>query len=278
MKSNEQVLWLNQVGLDDIEIAGGKNASLGEMINNLSQLGVRVPNGFVITVNAFKDFLAFNSLDEKIQLVVSQTDFNELSQLRSCGEQIRELILSGKFPTQLSELISKIYAELSEQYATQNIDVAVRSSATSEDLPNASFAGQQDTYLNISGIDALLESVKKCFASLFNDRAISYRESLGFDQLRNGLSVCVQKMVRSDLASSGVAFSLDTESGFKNAIIINGSYGLGELIVQGAISPDEFIAFKPSLKNGYEPIIERKLGRKDKKMVYGNQAERRASA
>lgn len=274
MKSKEKVLWLKQVGLNDIEIAGGKNASLGEMISNLSQLGVRIPNGFVITVIAFKEFLTFNFLDEKIRLIVNQTDFNDLTQLRECGEKVRDMISSGQFPQDLAEKVSNIYIELSSQYKTENIDVAVRSSAILEDLPNASFAGQQDTYLNISGIPMLLDSVKKCFASLFTDRAISYRESLGFDQLKNGLSVCVQKMVRSDLASSGVAFSLDTESGFKDAIIINGSYGLGELIVQGAISPDEFIAFKPSLKSGFEPIIERKLGRKDKKLIYGGLAQR----
>src|SRR6185295_15648648 len=185
------------------------------------------------------------------------------------------LLKNSKFPKDLSEAIIAKYYELSNKYNQEQTDVAVRSSATAEDLPDASFAGQQETYLNVRGPATLINSVRNCFASLFTDRAISYRQSFGYDHFNIGLSVCVQKMVRSDLAASGVAFSLDTESGFKNVVVINASYGLGEMIVQGSVSPDEFIVFKPTLKEGFSSIIEKKLGVKDKMMVYGDNPDER---
>lgn len=269
MKTGKLVLKLNEVGINDIDIAGGKNASLGEMITNLSDLGIRVPSGFVITVQAYRDFLKSNNLEDKIESLLAGHKLDDLDELRDCGRKIRKLIMEGKFPAVLAGQISSAYKELSEFYKQFNVDVAVRSSATAEDMPDASFAGQQESFLNICGTRSLLEAVKKCFASLFTDRALSYRGQFGYDHFQTGLSVCVQKMVRSDLASSGIAFSLDTESGFRDIVLINGSYGLGELIVQGAVSPDEFIAFKPGLKQGNYPLIERKLGKKDKKMIYG---------
>lgn len=269
------VIRLNEVGINDIDIAGGKCASLGEMISNLSDLGVRIPDGFVVTVKSYREFIEFNDLEGRIRFLLSNTDFNDLDALRNCGSQIRKLFKEGIFPISLTEQISSSYKTLSELYQQFNVDVAVRSSATAEDLPDASFAGQQESYLNICGTNSLLDTIKKCFASLFTDRAISYRERYEYDHFQIGISVCVQKMVRSDLAASGVAFSLDTESGFKDVVLINGTYGLGEMLVQGAVSPDEFIAFKPTLKQGYQPIIERKLGNKDKKMIYGKRAGER---
>ncbi|RKR83731.1 phosphoenolpyruvate synthase [Mucilaginibacter gracilis] len=275
MKSNKFILNLNEVGINDIEIVGGKNASLGEMIQNLTQLDVRIPGGYVITVEAYKQYIAHNALQEKIREIVKSADLNDIDALRHCGLKVRRMVAAGDFPDFLIDEITEAYHNLSQLYKQTDVDVAVRSSATAEDLPDASFAGQQETFLNVSGAEALLIAVRNCFASLFTDRAISYRESFNYDHFDIGLSVCVQKMVRSDMACSGVAFSLDTESGFKDAVIINGAYGLGEMIVQGAVSPDEFIVFKPTLKQGYEAIVERKLGTKDKKMVYGHTATER---
>ncbi|EHQ24539.1 phosphoenolpyruvate synthase [Mucilaginibacter paludis] len=275
MKKNEFILNLSEVGINDIDSVGGKNASLGEMIQNLAQLDVRIPGGYVITVDAYEAYITHNNLQEKIRAIVKATNLNDIDALRHCGLKIRRMIAAGTFPDLLTSQITEAYAALSALYKQTNVDVAVRSSATAEDLPDASFAGQQETFLNVSGADALLIAVRNCFASLFTDRAISYRESFNYDHFDIGLSVCVQKMVRSDLAASGVAFSLDTESGFKDVIVINGSYGLGEMIVQGAVSPDEFIIFKPTLKQGYDAIIERKLGSKDKKMIYGDTADER---
>lgn len=275
MKSNKLILKLNEAGINDVELVGGKNASLGEMIQNLSSLGIAIPDGFIVTVKAYHEFIAYNKLDQIIPQIISAMDGDNIESLSHTGDEIRTLIEKGSFPDNLSKEINQAYQNLSDQYGQFNVDVAVRSSATAEDLPDASFAGQQETFLNICGQEALLNAVRKCFASLFTDRAISYRENIHFDHFRIGLSVCIQKMVRSDLASSGVAFSLDTESGFKDAIIINASYGLGELIVQGAVSPDEFIVFKPTLKSGHKAIIEKKLGKKDKKVVYGKSKEER---
>ncbi len=269
------VLELKNVGINDIDIAGGKNASLGEMIQNLSHIGVKVPDGFVITVESYREFLRFNDLEKKIEKLVNSTDIDNLVQLRSCGAGVRNLIVKGQFPEAVSKQITEAYSDLSERYKQFNVDVAVRSSATAEDLPDASFAGQQDTYLNVCGAEALLDAVRNCFASLFTDRAISYRQSFGYDHFQISLSVCVQKMVRSDLASSGVAFSIDTESGFKDVVVINGSYGLGEMVVQGAVSPDEFLVYKPALKEGFAAIIEKKLGVKDRKMIYSSAAGER---
>ena len=275
MKSNSLILNLNEVGMQDLDIAGGKNASLGEMIQNLSQLGINIPGGFIVTVKSYRDFISYNKLDLIIPEIISELVKDDIESLGQTGEKIRKLIEKGEFPPELTKQISKAYQELSDIYGQFNVDVAVRSSATAEDLPDASFAGQQETFLNICGQAALLDAVRNCFASLFTDRALSYRENLNFDHFQIGLSVCIQKMVRSDLATSGVAFSLDTESGFKESIIINASYGLGELIVQGAVSPDEFIVFKPTLKKGFPALIEKKLGSKSRKMIYGKTKEER---
>ncbi|MBL7723499.1 MAG: phosphoenolpyruvate synthase [Chitinophagaceae bacterium] len=268
-------LPLNQVGINDVETVGGKNASLGEMIQHLSSLGINIPNGFVITVEAYREFLRFNNLDASIRQMIGGIDFNNIESLRRGGLQIRQLLRNSKFPPEISSQIIKQYYKLSGDYDQKETDVAVRSSATAEDLPDASFAGQQETYLNVRGPAALIDSVRNCFASLFTDRAISYRENFKYDHFAVGLSVCIQKMVRSDLGASGVAFSIDTESGFKDAVVINASFGLGELIVQGSVSPDEYIVFKPALKKGFSSIIEKKLGNKDKMMVYGDDPDER---
>jgi pyruvate,water dikinase len=260
---------LNKVSLKDLSLVGGKNASLGEMLQNLKALGIKVPNGFAITTAAYFDFIKHNSLDEKIEKLVSGIDDDNLGQLREVGAEVRQLIRNGEFPTDMKSEIKDKYASLSKDYGQEMTDVAVRSSATAEDLPDASFAGQQETFLNVRGSESILEAVRNCFASLFTDRAISYRNMFDFGHFDVGLSVCIQKMVRSDLAASGVAFSLDPESGFKDVVVINGSYGLGEMVVQGSVSPDEFIVFKPSLEKGFSSIIEKKLGYKDKKMIYG---------
>jgi pyruvate, water dikinase len=269
------ILGLDEVGIDDIVRVGGKNASLGEMIRHLSKLGIRIPSGFIITVDAYQGFIFENQLDDKIISLISEIDYNKMESLRRAGLQIRNLIRNAKFPPELSKKIIDAYYLLSAEYGQEMTDVAVRSSATAEDLPDASFAGQQETYLNVRGPAAIMDSVRNCFASLFTDRAISYRQNFGYDHLSISISVCVQKMVRSDLGSSGVAFSLDTESGFKDVVVINGIFGLGELIVQGSISPDEFIVFKPTLKQNFVPIIEKKLGLKDHMMVYGDDPDER---
>lgn len=258
------VLPLSDVGLKDIATVGGKCASMGEMIGNLAKLGVNIPDGFAITTEAYYRFLRENDLEIFIRQQIASIDFNDLVTLRRAGQKIRQAISNKRFPHDMSAEIIKAYTALSLQYDQKETDVAVRSSATAEDLPDASFAGQQETFLNVRGPAALIDAVRNCFASLFTDRAISYRETFGYDHFQVGLSVCVQKMVRSDLGASGVAFSLDTDSGFKNVVVINGSYGLGEMVVQGAVSPDEFIVFKPSMA-----IIEKKPGNKNKMMVYG---------
>ncbi len=269
------ILPLDKVGIDDIDRVGGKNASLGEMLQNLSSLGIRIPNGFVITVAAYKKFLEFNNLEDTIKKIINAIDYDKIESLRRGGLHVRQLLKNSHFPKDLSELIIDAYTELSANYEQDTTDVAVRSSATAEDLPDASFAGQQETYLNVRGPASLIDSVRNCFASLFTDRAISYRHSFGYDHFSLGLSVCVQKMVRSDLGASGVAFSIDTESGFKDAVVINGSYGLGEMIVQGSVSPDEYIVYKPLLKEGFAALIEKKMGVKDKMMVYSDAGDER---
>ncbi len=266
---------LDKVGIHDIDIVGGKNASLGEMIQHLAGMGINIPGGFVVSVFAYKEFIEYNNLQSTIVHIVNTINYDNLESLRRGGSQVRLLIKNGRFPKEMSEVIIQEYAKLSQLYGQDFTDVAVRSSATTEDLPDASFAGQQETYLNVRGPASLMDAVRNCFASLFTDRAISYRQSFGYGHFIIGLSICVQKMVRSDLGSSGVAFSLDTESGFKDVVVINGSYGLGEMIVQGSVSPDEFIVFKPALKKGFASIIEKKLGVKDKMMVYGDKADER---
>ncbi|HEV3327431.1 MAG TPA: phosphoenolpyruvate synthase, partial [Puia sp.] len=272
---NRIILPLDSVGLGDIALVGGKCASLGEMLQNLSGTGVHIPGGFVITTDAYRQFLEQSQLESFIKAELNRIDFDNVESLRRAGSAIRQAISNARFPHELSHQIIASYEILSQQYGQAATDVAVRSSATAEDLPDASFAGQQETYLNVRGPAALIDSVRNCFASLFTDRAISYRQTFHFDIFDIGLSVCVQKMVRSDLAASGVAFSLDTETGFPDLVVINGSYGLGELVVQGAVSPDEFLVFKPTLQKGYAAIIEKRLGVKDKLMVYGDNTDQR---
>lgn len=266
---------LDCVGINDVDEVGGKNASLGEMLQHLTPLGIRIPGGFVVTVAAYRAFIAHNALEATIRQIIDSIDYDNLESLRRGGLQVRTLIRNGRIPGAMSREVVSAYEALSKKYGQEHTDVAVRSSATAEDLPDASFAGQQETYLNVRGPVALMDAVRNCFASLFTDRAISYRRSFGYDDFSVGLSICVQKMVRSDLGSSGVAFSLDTESGFREAVIISGSHGLGELIVQGSVSPDEFIVFKPTLKAGFKAIIEKKLGVKDRMMVYGDKPDER---
>jgi len=268
--SAQYTIDLAKVSMEDLLLVGGKNASLGEMLQHLTQRGIKIPGGFAITSDAYWQFLKHNNLEKKIKKLVNSIDTDDVVSLRRIGTQVRQIIRNGKFPRELKNEIRIKYNALSKQYNQEITDVAVRSSATAEDLPDASFAGQQETYLNVRGSEALLESVRNCFASLFTDRAISYRDSFGFNHFDIALSVCVQKMVRTDLSSSGVAFSIDTESGFKDAVLINGSYGLGEMVVQGFVSPDEFLVFKPTLKKGYSSIIEKRMGVKDRKMVYGD--------
>lgn len=269
------LLNLSQVNINDINIAGGKNASLGEMIKNMESLGIKVPGGFIITVKGYYDFLEYNYLDEFITKTLSEIDSDDLLLLKKSSEAIRKRIIEGHFPYHLRKQIEEAYEKLSAEYGTENVDVAVRSSATTEDSPNASFAGQQDTYLNVCGIKSLSNAIKNCFASLYTERAISYRKSFGFGKQQIALSVCVQKMVRSDIGTSGVAFSLDTETGFKDVVVINASYGLGQPIVEGAVAPDEFVVHKPTLDKGYPSIIERKLGSKDQKMIYSDSFQKR---
>lgn len=267
MKNDKMVLWFDELELADIPQVGGKNASLGEMRRKLNPQGVRIPDGYAVTANAYRYLLASSGIIDRMKQILSDLDTHDIENLKSRGKQIRSLIYNSPFPKDLEEEIVTAYGKLCEEYGT-NTDVAVRSSATAEDLPDASFAGQQETYLNVTGKEALLEACKKCFASLFTDRAISYRVDKGFDHLTIALSIGVQKMVRSDLATSGVIFSIDTESGFKEAILITGSYGLGETVVQGAVNPDEFYVFKPTLKTGHRPILQKKLGAKEIKLIY----------
>lgn len=266
-KETALILWYQEVNNQDVGIVGGKNASLGEMIQQLKPKGVNVPEGFATTAYAFRHFIECAGIEEKLRDLFAKMDINDVSSLQKTGKKARSLILNTPFPQELKAAITEAYHELCQRYGEET-DVAVRSSATAEDLPEASFAGQQETYLNIHGVRAVLESCHKCFASLFTNRAISYRENNGFDHLSVALSVGVQKMVRSDLASAGVMFSIDTETGFRNAALVTAAYGLGENVVQGSVNPDEYLVFKPTLKEGYQPILEKRLGTKAMKMVY----------
>ncbi|PPJ63318.1 phosphoenolpyruvate synthase [Cuspidothrix issatschenkoi] len=261
------VLPFTSVGIADIPLVGGKNASLGEMIQQLGPKGVKVPTGFATTAYAYRYFIIGAGLEAKLRKIFADLDVEDMDNLRECGKQARSLMLETPFPLELQEAIARSYQTLCQEYGIDT-DVAVRSSATAEDLPDASFAGQQETYLNVHGLQGVLESCHKCFASIFTDRAISYRQIKGFDHFEVALSVGVQKMVRSDLASSGVMFSIDTETGFKDAALITAAYGLGENVVQGAVNPDEYLVFKPTLKQGYKPILQKRLGTKEIKMVY----------
>ncbi|WP_088892713.1 phosphoenolpyruvate synthase [Leptolyngbya ohadii] len=266
-KNQAFVLPFKAVGIADVPIVGGKNASLGEMLQQLTPKGISVPDGFATTAYAYRYFIEIAGLEEKLRQLFADLDVEDVLSLRQVGKQARSLILQTPFPDELQEAIVKGYRSLCDRYGTDT-DVAVRSSATAEDLPDASFAGQQETYLNVHGVKGVLESCHKCFASIFTDRAISYRQIKGFDHFNVALSVGVQKMVRSDLASSGVMFSIDTETGFKDAALITAAYGLGENVVQGAVNPDEYLVFKPTLQQGYRPILEKRLGTKEIKMVY----------
>ena len=266
-KNKKLVLWFKELRKTDVGLVGGKNASLGEMYRFLVPKGVIVPNGFAITASAYQYFLKEAGIKKKIQQILKETKIHNITSLMAGGRRIRETILKAQFPAKLDAQIIEAYRKLEKEFG-KNCDVAVRSSATAEDLPDASFAGQQETYLNIRGPKQLLEACKKCFASLFTNRAISYRADKHFDHFKISLSIGVQKMIRSDLAASGVMFTLDTESGFKDVVLINGSYGLGENIVQGKVTPDEFTIFKPTLAQGYKAIISRRLGQKSPKMIY----------
>ncbi len=268
MENIKNILWFKEVGIKDIALVGGKNASLGEMYNNLVSKGLNVPNGFATTSPAYFYFLKNNQLTEKIEGILKDLDVSDLKSLGFKGKKVRDLILSAQLPEDLKKDIISAYLDLSKFYGAKEIDVAVRSSATAEDLPGASFAGQQETFLNIKGEQNVLEAVKKCLASLFTDRAIVYRQEMGFDHLKVGLSVGIQKMVRSDVGVSGVMFSCDTESGFSDVVLINASYGLGENVVLGKVDPDQYYVFETSLKRGFKPIIEKKIGSKESKLIY----------
>jgi pyruvate,water dikinase len=266
-RSKEFILWFDQLGIEDVPYTGGKNASLGEMYQNLTAKGVQVPNGFAVTAYAYEFLVEKTNIKQKIRDVLADLDTTDMKNLALRGDKVRHLFLNAEFPDELKEKIVEAYVNMCKQYG-DNCDVAVRSSATAEDLPDASFAGQQETFLNIRGPEMLLDACRKCFASLFTNRAISYRVDKGFDHFKVALSIGVQKMVRSDLACSGVMFSIDTETGFKDAVFITSAYGLGENVVQGAVNPDEFYVFKPTLKSGFKPVIHKEVGEKAIKMIY----------
>lgn len=267
-EESKYIRWFKEIGSDDVASVGGKNASLGEMIRALKARGIRVPDGFSSTAHAYREFLAANDLRPKIKVLLREFTNGDKT-LEKMGKSTRRLILNADFPVPMMEEIRSSYQSLCQLYSGEDVDVAVRSSATAEDLPEASFAGQQETFLNVTGEDELLEACLKCYSSLFTDRAITYRQEHSFDHLKVALCVGVQKMVRSDKGSSGVMFSIDTETGYPKVVVIDASWGLGENIVRGAITPDHYTVFKPLLdKDGYRPIIEKTLGTKEKKMVY----------
>jgi pyruvate,water dikinase len=267
-KDKRYILWFKNTTIKDVPFVGGKNASLGEMYRNLVSKGINIPNGFALTSRAYFYFLEQSGINEELKKEFKQLKAKDIKNLQATGERIRNIILKAEFPKKLEKKIIKNYRNLCQYYKERNLSVAVRSSATAEDLPGASFAGQQETYLNVRGEEDLLLATKKCISSLFTDRAIAYREEMGFDHLEIALSVGIQKMVRSDVGSSGVMFTLDTETGFRNVVLINSIWGVGELIVKGQITPDEFFVFKPTLKQGYKSIIVKNLSKKTKKLIY----------
>ncbi|NLW81871.1 MAG: phosphoenolpyruvate synthase [Desulfovibrionales bacterium] len=271
-KNDAFVLWFDELAIEDVPLVGGKNASLGEMYRNLTPKGVQIPNGFAITAKAYRHLLAASGAMDKIRSILQGLDTHDMDNLMERGSRIRALIRNLEIPADLQSAIVQAYRRLEEQYGP-NVDVAVRSSATAEDLPDASFAGQQETYLNIRGVEDLLDSCQRCFASLFTNRAISYRQDKGFDHFSIALSIGVQKMVRSDLSASGVMFSIDTETGFQDAVFLTGAWGLGENVVQGAVNPDEWYIFKTTLKQGFKPIIMKRTGGKAIKMIYTTDAK-----
>jgi pyruvate, water dikinase len=259
------IRWFENISIEDVPDVGGKNASLGEMFRELTPEGIRVPNGFAVTATAYRHFLREAGLDRKIPELLLGLNIQNIANLQERGQRVRHAILAAELPGELQEVIVSAYQKLGKG---NSVDVAVRSSATAEDLPDASFAGQQETYLNVQGHRAVLDTCRRCFASLFTDRAISYREHHGYEHTQIALSIGVQLMVRSDLATSGVMFSIDTETGFRDAVLINAAYGLGENVVQGAVNPDEYYVFKPTLKTGHRPILQKRLGSKEFKLVY----------
>lgn len=270
MNKHKYIIWFKDLKIKNVPQVGGKNAALGEMYSSLTSLGIKVPNGFAVTADAYWHFLKTTGLDKKIAKTLEGLDTKNIPDLQRCGRAIREMMVQFEMPDDLREEILAAYQKFSADYNKSNVDVAVRSSATAEDLPGASFAGQQETYLNVQGGKDLITAVRKCFASLFTDRAISYRVDKGFSHMDVALSVAIQKMVRADLGSSGVAFTIDTETGFDKVVLINSSWGLGEMIVQGKVTPDEFTVFKPTLEKGFKSIIARNPGDKRLKMIYSD--------
>jgi pyruvate,water dikinase len=268
---NAHVLWLHELRLSDLAQVGGKNASLGEMIGHLSGLGVSVPGGFATTASAFQEFIHENQLAERIQAKLASFDVEDVDTLAAAGKEIRGWVIDAPLPNALDAEIRSAYARLCAEAGAKDVSVAVRSSATAEDLPDASFAGQQETFLNVVGVDAVVHRVKEVFASLYNDRAIAYRVHHGFKHEDVFLSAGVQLMVRSDIGASGVLFTLDTESGFRDAVFVTSSYGLGEMVVQGAVNPDEFYVYKPTLRAGKPAVLRRQIGAKQQRMVYSDQ-------
>ncbi|GMR20185.1 MAG: hypothetical protein BMS9Abin36_0780 [Gammaproteobacteria bacterium] len=265
--SNDYIRWFSDVGLNDVAVVGGKNASLGEMVRELAPQGIKVPNGFAITAQAYRDVVDSGEVLSRLRVLMADVNKDDIADLSRRGREARRLVFEAGLPDALRDAILDAYHKLLDEYGTETA-VAVRSSATAEDLPEASFAGQQESYLNVSGDEMLLESCRCCFASLFADRAIAYRIDHGFDHFSVALSIGVQKMVRSDRATSGVMFTLDTESGHRDVVFITGAYGLGENVVQGAVDPDEFYIHKPTFNKGYRAVLRRVMGRKQVKMVY----------
>jgi len=257
----------SEISIEDVPLVGGKNASLGEMYRELTPKGVKAPNGFAITADAYRYFLRQAGLEGTVRDLLRGLDTRDMAALRQCGSQIRHAILAAHLPPDLEAEITAAYDAFGADLR-HPADVAVRSSATAEDLPDASFAGQQETYLNVQGHLALLDACRRCFASLFTDRAISYRVDKGFNHFKVALSIGVQRMVRADLGAAGVMFTIDTETGFRDTVLINAAYGLGENVVQGSVNPDEFYVFKPTLKAGFQPILQRMVGTKEFKLVY----------
>jgi pyruvate, water dikinase len=272
VKTGSRIKWFREIGIEDIPLVGGKTASLGEMFRELAPKGVKVPDGFAITADAYRYFLQETKLDSKIDNLLRDLDVRDLDALRKSGSTIRDAIVEASLPADLEAEILRAYKEL--RVSTHGLDVAVRSSATAEDLPGASFAGAQQTFLNVEGDSSLLDACRRCFASLFTDRAISYRADKGFAHSKVALSIAVQQMVRSDMAASGVMFTIDTETGFRDAVLIDAAYGLGENVVQGSVNPDQYYVFKPTLKSGFRPILQKTIGSKEFRLIYDADADK----
>ncbi len=271
MTASSYVRWFKDIDLDDVPLVGGKTASLGELYSVLSTKGVRVPNGFALTAAAYRDALTEAGASEELRRLLSGLDKRKISELSKRAARARAIVYEATDRDGLRREIEQAYRQLEAEYGKE-VAVAVRSSATAEDLPTASFAGQHESYLNVRGPRELFDACRRCFASIFTDRAISYRIDNGFDHFKVALSVGVMKMVRSDLAASGVIFTLDTETGFRDVVFVTGTYGLGETIVQGTVDPDEFYVHKPTLKNGFRAVLSRRLGSKKKRLVYARRA------